>query len=283
MITEFKVWLNKPYYLIDKLPVKLSMTIGVGLFTFLFLLIFQPFGIDQVVQVNPFLIFGYGFLVSCSLYISYFILPKLLPFYFNVKNWTVQKEATFLLVTFLIITTVNYFYHRAFIGAYMPSFSYIRFMAIVFSIGVFPVLFIIFMVERYLQKKLNVSSTKIIEQIRKEKKEYITIESDNIKETPLTIDIDAILYAQSNNNYTTIVFLDEQQKTKKELMRITLKKVEDLLSIYPQFVRCHRSYLVNKNEILKTEGNARALQVFLNHLKDPIPVSRSFPKEKLNS
>lgn len=282
MIAAIKSWLNKPYYLIDKTPVKLSMTIGVGLFTFLFLLIFQPFGIDQVVQANPVLIFGYGFLVSCSLFISYFVLPKLLPFYFNVKNWTVQKEATFLLVTFIIITTINYFYHHAYINQYMPAFSYIKFMSIVFSIGIFPVLFIIFMVERYLQKKLNVAPTKIIEQIRKEKKEFITIESDNIKETPLTLDIDSILYAQSNNNYTTIVFL-EQEKTKKELMRITLKKVEDLLSVYPQFLRCHRSFVINKNEILKTEGNARALQVYLNHLKEPLPVSRSFPKEKLLS
>ncbi|MEN8765813.1 MAG: LytR/AlgR family response regulator transcription factor [Wenyingzhuangia sp.] len=283
MLETFKIWLNKPYYLIDKTPVKLSMILGVGLFTSVFLLIFQPFGINQVVQANPVLIFGYGFLVSCSLFISYFILPKQFSFYFNVKNWTVQKEATFLLITFLIITTVNYFYHRVFIDEYMPSFSYLKFMGIVFSIGVFPVLFIIFMVERYLQQKLNVNRSKIIEQIRKEKKEFITIESDNIKEPPLKIDVDSILYAQSNNNYTTLVFVEENSKTKTELMRITLKKVEDLLSVYPQFIRCHRSFIVNKNEITKTEGNARALQVFLNHLSEPIPVSRSFPKENLKS
>lgn len=282
MISKFNVWLNKPYFLIDKLPVKLSMTIGVGLFTFLFLFIFQPFGIDKVVNVNPALIIGYGTLVSLSLFISYFIIPVIVPFYFNVKNWTIRKEATFLFITFLIITTTNYFYHQLYISKYMPAFSYIKFMSIVFSIGVFPVLFIIFMIERYLQNKLNTTPKNIIEQIRKEKKEFVTIESDNLKEAPLKLDIDSILYAQSNNNYTTIVYKDEN-KTKKELIRITLKKVEDLLNNYSQFIRCHRSFIVNKNEIIKTEGNARSLQIFLNHINEPIPVSRSFPKDKLTS
>ncbi|ANW96423.1 hypothetical protein AXE80_09090 [Wenyingzhuangia fucanilytica] len=282
MIKQFKVWLNKPYFLIDKLSVKLSMTLGVGLFTFLFLYIFQPFGIDQVINANIFLIVGYGVLVSLSLFISYFILPKIFPVYFNLRNWTVQKEATFLLVSFLIITTINYIYHNVFISDYMPAFSYPKFMASVFSIGVFPVMLIIFLVEKHLQSQLNISSHKIIEEIRKEKKEIITIESDNIKETPLTLNIDDFLYAQSNNNYTTIVYLLEG-KPKKTLMRVTLKKVEDFLTTYPQFIRCHRSFLVNKNEVLKTEGNARATVVILNHIQEPIPISRSFPKEKLIS
>ncbi|GGF67335.1 LytR/AlgR family response regulator transcription factor [Wenyingzhuangia marina] len=282
MIQNFKAWLKKPYYMIDSTPVKLSMTLGVGLFTFLFLFVFRPFGIDNVIHHNPFLIVGYGLLVSFSLYISYFILPKIFPIYFNVRSWTVQKEATFLLITFLIITTINYFYHIAYIDNYMPSFSYLKFMFRVFSIGIFPVMFIIFMIEKYLQTKLKVTPDKIVEQIRKEKKETIIINSDNIKEDSLTIDIDSFLYAQSNNNYTTIVYLLDE-KPKKVLMRITLKKVEDILSVYPEFIRCHRSFIINKSEVLKVEGNARALQVTLKNVKETIPVSRSFPKEQIIS
>ncbi|MGY6650210.1 LytTR family transcriptional regulator DNA-binding domain-containing protein [Wenyingzhuangia sp. IMCC45574] len=280
MIKEFIAWCNKPYYLIDNLSVKLSMVLGVGVFTYLFLLVFQPYGIHEVITANPFLIVGYGILVSFSLFITYFILPKIFPFIFSVKSWTVKKEALFLLVSFLIISTTNYFYHTAYVAHYMPKFSFLRFVAVVLSIGVFPVFFIIFMVERHLFRKHNVPTKSVIENIRKEKKVIVSIPSDNIKEPPLELDIDTIFYAQSNNNYTTVYYLNDH-KLKKELIRITLKKVAVILEQYPQFVRCHRSFLVNKYEISKVEGNARTLQVYFKQIEDVVPVSRSFPKEQL--
>lgn len=282
MIAQFIAWCNKPYYLIDNLSVKLSMVFGVGLFTYLFLLIFQPYGIHEVIVANPFLIAGYGILVSFSLFITYFILPKIFTFFFSVKSWSVKKEAIFLLISFIIISTSNYFYHTTFVAHYMPRFSFIKFVAVVFSIGIFPVFFIIFMVERHLFRKHNLPTEKVIETLRKETKETVSIPSDNVTEPPFVFDLDAIIYAQSNNNYTTIFYI-ENQKVKKELMRITLKKVAIILEQYPQFVRCHRSYLVNKYEILKVEGNARSLQVYFKLIDDVVPISRSFPKEQLLS
>ncbi|MGY5351451.1 LytR/AlgR family response regulator transcription factor [Wenyingzhuangia sp. IMCC45533] len=280
MIEQFKEWCNKPYFLIDKNNVKLSMVIGVGIFTYMFLLIFQPYGIEVVINENPLLIVGYSVLVSFSLFISYFALPKYFPYYFSVRSWTVQKEASFLLISFLIISISNYFYHNAFVAQYMPKFSFLKFMCLVLSIGIFPVLLIIFMIERYLYKKHNTVPTEIIEKIRKEKKEMVSIPSDNINVPPLVLDIDDILFAQSNNNYTTIVYI-EDNKVKQELIRVTLKKVYEILKTYPQFARCHRSFLVNKNEIIEVKGNARSLQVKLRYVNDIIPVSRSFPKEEL--
>lgn len=282
MIEQFKTWCNKPYFLIDNLNVKLSMVLGVGVFTYLFLLVFQPYGINQAIKYNPFLIVGYGVLVSFSLFITYFILPKIFPFFFSVKSWTVKKEALFLLTSFIIISTTNFFYHTYFVAHFMPKFSFVRFVTVVFSIGVFPVFFIIFMVERYLYRKHNIPTEKVIETIRKEKKETVSIPSDNVKEDPLILDLDTIVFAQSNNNYTTIYYIDNQ-KVKKELMRITLKKVAKILEQYPQFVRCHRSYLVNKYQILKVEGNARSLQVYFKQIDNVVPVSRSFPKELLTN
>lgn len=280
MFEKFKEWCNKPYFLIDKLTIKLSMVLGVGLFTSLFLFIFQPFGMDHVANSNPFLIIGYGLLVSVSLSISYFILPTLFPYYFSVRSWTVQKEASFLLLSFFVICISNYFYHNTWVAVYIPKFSFVKFMGYVLSIGIFPVLFIIFMVERYLYKKHYTLPTEEIEKIKKKAVETISIPSDNLKVAPLVLDIDTILFAQSNNNYTTIVFT-EDNKVKQELMRVTLKKVSNILEKHPQFVRCHRSFLINKTQVLKIEGNARLLQVHLKYVKDIIPVSRSFPKEKL--
>lgn len=282
MIENFKDWCNKPYFLIDNLKVKLSMVIGVGIFTYLFILIFQPYGIKQVIEANHLLVIGYPILVSFSLLISYFMFPKIFPYYFSVRSWTVQKEATFLLVSFIIISTLNYCYHNAFVAIYLPKFSFLKFMCLVLSIGIFPLLFIIFMIERYLYKKHNAAPTEIINKIRKTEKEMVSIPSDNLKMKPLVLDIDDILFAQSNNNYTTIVYTQDNT-VKQELIRITLKKVNVILEKHAQFVRCHRSFLVNKNEIIEVKGNARSLQIKLKYVKDIIPVSRSFSKEELIS
>ncbi len=58
--------------------------------------------------------------------------------------------------------------------------------------------------------------------------------------------IDSILYCESDDNYTTLIL-----KTNKRLMvSRTLKEIEEMLEDH-SFVRVHRSYLVNINEIEK--------------------------------
>jgi len=58
--------------------------------------------------------------------------------------------------------------------------------------------------------------------------------------------IDSIIYCSSEDNYTNLVL---KNKTKIVVSR-TLKEVEEMLEDHP-FVRVHRSYLVNINEIEK--------------------------------
>lgn len=58
--------------------------------------------------------------------------------------------------------------------------------------------------------------------------------------------INSILYCESDDNYTTLIFKNK----KKLLVSRTLKEIEEMLEDY-SFVRAHRSYLVNINEIEK--------------------------------
>jgi two-component system LytT family response regulator len=64
--------------------------------------------------------------------------------------------------------------------------------------------------------------------------------------------IDSILYCESDDNYTTII----SRGNKKWMVSRTLKEVEEMLEDH-SFVRVHRSFLVNLNEIekyIKGEG-----------------------------
>ena len=58
--------------------------------------------------------------------------------------------------------------------------------------------------------------------------------------------IDTIIYCESDDNYTVLIFKDN----KKIVVSRTLKEVEEMLEEH-SFMRVHRSYLVNINEIEK--------------------------------
>lgn len=58
--------------------------------------------------------------------------------------------------------------------------------------------------------------------------------------------IDTIIYCESDDNYSVLIFKDN----KKIVVSRTLKEVEEMLEEH-SFMRVHRSYLVNINEIEK--------------------------------
>jgi two-component system LytT family response regulator len=60
------------------------------------------------------------------------------------------------------------------------------------------------------------------------------------------IAIDTILYCESDDNYTRVIL----KNTKKIVVSRTLKEIEEMLEDH-SFIRVHRSYLVNINEIEK--------------------------------
>lgn len=82
------------------------------------------------------------------------------------------------------------------------------------------------------------------------------------------IEIDDILYCQSQNNYTYL-FLKEN---KRVILSKTLKEFENLLEKY-FFLRIHKSYLINPNYIKKYNRNDGGYLVMTDG--QSIPVSRN--------
>ena len=67
----------------------------------------------------------------------------------------------------------------------------------------------------------------------------------------------------------------ENETSKRELLRTTMKSLEDKLKPYA-VIRCHRSFMVNINNIEKVVGNAHKLNLYIPYSKLPVPVSRSY-------
>ena len=90
----------------------------------------------------------------------------------------------------------------------------------------------------------------------------------------VTLEISDLLYIEAVGNYVKVTQLhDGEMKT--NMLRATMKQVEDALQTYPMIVRCHRAFMVNLGQVEQISSNSRAMQLVMRHSHDAIPVSRS--------
>tara|TARA_B100000508_G_scaffold141097_1_gene147067 strand:+ start:175345 stop:176022 length:678 start_codon:yes stop_codon:yes gene_type:complete len=83
------------------------------------------------------------------------------------------------------------------------------------------------------------------------------------------VDIDSIMRCQSENNYT-MFFLDDGRKI---VTSGTMKNYEESLS-YSNFMRCHRSHIINLNYVVRFDKNDGGSIVMKDD--EQIPLSRKF-------
>jgi len=82
---------------------------------------------------------------------------------------------------------------------------------------------------------------------------------------------------EANDNYSNIYYLNENGEIDKQIERLSLKKIENLIEKYDKsFHRVHKSYLLNSDFLLSIKGRSQAYKLELKHVKKLIPVSRKF-------
>lgn len=101
---------------------------------------------------------------------------------------------------------------------------------------------------------------------------------DNKGSLRLTILKDYVYYVESASNYVVIHY-NKNNKAVECQIRTTLKQVEDMLLPY-NFVRCHRSFLINTNniKIIRKEKDGFYVDFDKEGLTD-IPVSKTYASQ----
>ena len=90
----------------------------------------------------------------------------------------------------------------------------------------------------------------------------------------VSLEISNLLYIEAVGNYVKVVNKrDDEVHT--NMLRATMKQMEDALQAYPMIVRCHRAFMVNLAQVEQISSNSRAMQLVMRHSHDAIPVSRS--------
>jgi hypothetical protein len=179
--------------------------------------------------------------------------------------WYVYNEFVSKSLLIVAIATVSYFYNITVINTISPSIErWIEHM-VVFAWPYVP-LFIPF---------LNIIYAILYWNHSPEEKKLI-IKGQN-QDDILEIIESQFVYAESDQNYVTIFYKNENQIDKR-LMRSSLQHIEDQIDFA---VRVHRSFLINPAYLKKVSGNKRKRTAILKDVDSIIPVSVNFVNDPI--
>lgn len=289
-------FLLQPYPFGDNPRNKLLICAGIGVFITLFLAVFEPFGFDQLtapVKWQHAAAFGAVSFVVASVF--QILLPKLLPGLFKEENWRSWKEILFLLITTAAVGAANFALMLYLYPQTVTLANFFRAERITLQVGVFPILFVVFLKQLTLYQRYAAEAKSASEELHAEQKEQeptinapaaprLILRGDNQKEE-LSLLPNELFFVASADNYVKAQFRGGQT-VKIAVLRSTLKKMEDQLAAHPQFFRCHRMYIVNLQNVTEVSGNAQGLKLHFTELNEAIPVSRNLTetvREKLHA
>lgn len=99
---------------------------------------------------------------------------------------------------------------------------------------------------------------------------------DEKGEIKISIVLENLLYIDSADNYATIHYLNKT-KLSHFLIRNSLKWVEENLTLNSPLVRCHRSFIVNLDNVKVLRKTKEGIFLELDDLNSPdIPVSKTY-------
>ena len=90
----------------------------------------------------------------------------------------------------------------------------------------------------------------------------------------VTLQISHLLYIEAVGNYMKVCHLRNEQ-VRTDMLRATMKQMEETLQGYPMIVRCHRAFLVNLGQVEQIVSHSGSIQLLIKHCHESLPVSRS--------
>ena len=90
----------------------------------------------------------------------------------------------------------------------------------------------------------------------------------------VTLQISHLLYIEAVGNYVKVCHL-RYGEVRTDMLRATMKQMEETLHDYPMIVRCHRAFLVNLGQVEQIVSHSGSTQLLIKHCHESLPVSRS--------
>lgn len=280
IIEKWRSWLQQPYPYDGTPRQHLRNSIQGMLFVGLFLYLFRPFGMrpaadGELEYVLHCLCFGLATLLArwvlAGIALSF-------PRYFREDAWSVQRELGMNMLLLILIGLANLWTAHWLYGASVNLYVYLVFLRYTVLIGMFPVLFAAYTKQRMLDTRYSRDAQQANASLHThpastDSHPFITLIGDNQDER-IRMPRQSLLYIEAADNYAKVVSHTDGSIC-TTLLRATLKQIEQQLSEHPRVFRCHRTYIINLDAVVRISGNAQGYKLHLPHTDQLIPVSRS--------
>ena len=231
----------------------------------------QPFGFN-LSSGNKFLNAAtFGLITTCCYIVFSLGISK--PVTRRVSPWRIWHQACLVMGLILFIAICN-FVMFSFIYNYPITFPFfLMFLYWTVIIGFFmTALSIGIEYTRFLRDRME---TLLSNTTEKQKDIEITIHDTNVRGNDLCIPINSLLYIEAQKNNVSVCYIKDNNPVRIEI-HTTLSAVIDEMKDYENIFQCHRSFVVNVNNITSAHGNSNGYQIMLGTCSSPIPVSRSY-------
>ena len=237
---------------------------------FLILYLLQPFGFSMY-RGNKFLVsLLFGVVASGCCLVGGLAMK---PLYQRVTPWRVWHEALSVVAMVLLIGICNFFvfsfvFHYPITADLCLLFLYwtliIGMIITVFSVGINYYRYLRLQLEALLDKTTE-AQTDIM----------VTIHDASVRGNDLQLPINDLLYVEAQKNNVLVCYVKDGETSTLEL-HSTLTAVLDDLKAYENIFQCHRSFVVNLNNITSARGNSNGYQLRLGKCPTLVPVSRTY-------
>ena len=238
---------------------------------FLILYLLQPFGFSMY-RGNKFLVsllFGvvaFGCCLVWGLVVEH-------PLHRRVSPWRIWHEALSVLAMVLFIGLCNVIVFSFIFHTRITPEVCLLFLYWTLIISVFITVFSIGMnYHRYLRNQLETLLDKSTDE---QTDIVVTIHDASVRGNDLQLPINDLLFVEAQKNNVSVCYIKEGKTSTTEL-HTTLSAVLDDLRAYENIFQCHRSFVVNLNNITSAQGNSNGYQLKLGKCPTMIPVSRTY-------
>ena len=195
-------------------------------------------------------------------------------------NYIISRNLRFQLINTLLVALLICLYRHFVMSSLVESnrlslSNYIETLAII--------AFLSFAIGLYWRFKFRSKYLAMeLEELRQLNKELKEMQKPRLQELTLTgmtnesvtLQISHLLYIEAVGNYVKVNHLRDGQ-VRSDMLRTTMKQMEETLQDYPMIVRCHRAFLVNLGQVEQIVSHSGSTQLLIRQCHESLPVSRS--------
>lgn len=237
----------------------------------LILYFLQPFGFSAY-SGNKFLaslLYGVVTFVCCLAF--HFLVFR--PLQKKVKPWRIWHQALAVLGMVLFIGVCNFALYSILVHYQFTWAGCLLFLYWTLLIGIIvTVLSTSVSYLRFLRRQLDALLDKSSSE---QEGVQVTIHDTRVRGNDISLPINDLLYIEAQKNNVAVCYVKDG-KLKREEIQSTLAAVLNDLADYDNVFQCHRSFVVNLNNITSAKGNSNGYTLEVGGGLATVPVSRSF-------